>query len=267
MFSPPNAAKFHAINAPCSRIVESHASHVSLHHRFRHTRLFRLRPVISHQSPLASSSTRRRFDPDKRCPALLPRTTEHGPRDTGHTAEQSPLVFSSLNSELSAFFQLTLGGKKTPQKLGDGDVNSTGTIAPSCVTCGGRTTLTSTLACVLGFSTTTLVFSAIGSGRTSIAPLALTVCVWPSRGWGLPTTWTTTRIFSSARCARRRSSAVGGREATTLWVGAGGFTLECGFTAQAPRNPSPVRLTRPRTPNRRGAARPSTRRWPHWRCP
>src|SRR4029077_16014299 len=84
--------------------------------------------------------------------------------------------------------QLMAGGKKMPQKLGEGDMNSTGTSAPSCDICGGRTTRTSTLLCVLGFSTVSLVPSAKGSETISIAPPALTVWVWPSRAGVLPST-------------------------------------------------------------------------------
>ena len=41
--------------------------------------------------------------------------------------------------------QLTAGGKKIPQKFGEGEVNSIGTSEPSWLICGGRTTRASTL--------------------------------------------------------------------------------------------------------------------------
>ena len=75
-----------------------------------------------------------------------------------------------------------------PQKFGEGDVNSTGTCEPSWDIWGGRTTWASTFFCVLGFSMVSFVPSEMPCGRISIAPLALTVCVDPSTGSGLPST-------------------------------------------------------------------------------
>lgn len=69
------------------------------------------------------------------------------------------------------------GGKKMPQKFGDGALNSTGTSDPSCDICGGRTTFASTFVAVFGFSTTTFVPSDSPSLRISMPPLALTVWV------------------------------------------------------------------------------------------
>ena len=86
-----------------------------------------------------------------------------------------------------------------PQKFGEGEVNSTGTCEPSWLVCGGRTTRASTLLWALGFSMVIVVPSASGSGRMSMAPLALTVCVWPSSVFVLPVIWTTTRILRRTR--------------------------------------------------------------------
>ena len=156
-----------------------------------------------------------------------------------------------------------------PQKLGDGEVNSTGTSEPSWLICGGRTTLASTLLCALGFSMVIIVPSLRPSGRISMAPLALTVWVFPSSGFDLPATVTVTRILSSTRCARRRSSAVGGRCETTLAGDRAGLAFGCGLiTAQAPKNPSPARRVRRRTPIHPVAelrARPPRRHcWSPW---
>ena len=72
------------------------------------------------------------------------------------------------------------------QNCGEGVVNSTGTNEPSAFSCGGRTTCASTFFCVFGFSTESFVPIGMPSGRTIIAPLALTVCVKPCNGVAFP---------------------------------------------------------------------------------
>src|ERR1700722_11896033 len=170
-----------------------------------------------------------------------------------------------------------LGGKNTFQKIGDAVINSTGTSDPSPVTCGARATLASTLFPVFEFSIVSFVPSGSASGKMIIAPLALTVCVFPAIG-PLPFTWIVTAILSNTRCARRRSSAVGGRFSAGRTDGVGavvGLAFVKGFIAPVPRNPSPAQPIRRRTPNRLPAvAFPSIQsrpncwyRSPHWSTP
>ena len=91
-----------------------------------------------------------------------------------------------------------LGGKNTFQKIGDGVENSTGTSDPSPVTCGARATFASTLFPVFVFSIVSFVPSGSASGKMIIAPLALTVCVFPWIGC-FPPTCTVTAILSNTR--------------------------------------------------------------------
>jgi hypothetical protein len=68
----------------------------------------------------------------------------------GHRGKNTATWVLVLESVKEA--QLTDGGKKMPQKWGEGDVNSTGTSEPSWPICiwGGRTTRASTLPWALG---------------------------------------------------------------------------------------------------------------------
>jgi len=93
----------------------------------------------------------------------------------GHRGKNTATWVLVLESVKEA--QLTDGGKKMPQKWGEGDVNSTGTSEPSWPICiwGGRTTRASTLPWALGFSMMTMVPSGSGSGIINMAPPALTV--------------------------------------------------------------------------------------------
>src|SRR5580704_10147945 len=81
---------------------------------------------------------------------------------------------------------LALGGKKIFQNCGEGVVNSMGTSEPSAFSCGDRTTCASTFFCVLGFSMDSFVPMGMPSGRTTMAPLALTVWVNPCNGFAFP---------------------------------------------------------------------------------
>src|SRR5271157_2991376 len=97
---------------------------------------------------------------------------------SGPPQKAAPTQKRELRRQLVA-----LGGKKIFQNCGEGVVNSTGTREPSAFNCGGRTTCASTFFCVFGFSIESLVPTEMPSGRMIIAPLALTVCVNPCKGF------------------------------------------------------------------------------------
>lgn len=72
-------------------------------------------------------------------------------------------------SQISGFFQL-VGGKEICQKLGDGDVNSTGIRYPSALSLGARVTRELIRCWVRSFRTTNSVPASSVRAQVTIAP-------------------------------------------------------------------------------------------------